>query len=42
MGGLLLSLTALGLMAFGVFGFLEATFRPIRTAANPPRGQGQR
>lgn len=35
MGGLLLSLTALGLMAFGVFGFLEATFRPIRAAANP-------
>jgi hypothetical protein len=36
MGGVLLSLTALGLMAFGVFGFLEATFRPIRAAANPP------
>jgi hypothetical protein len=33
MGGLLLSLTALGLMAFGVFAFLEAVFRPIRAAA---------
>jgi hypothetical protein len=33
MGGLLLSLTALGLMAFGVFAFLEALFRPIRAAA---------
>ncbi|MDB5426165.1 MAG: hypothetical protein JWR47_297 [Phenylobacterium sp.] len=33
MGGLLLSLTALGLMAFGVFAFLEAIFRPIRAAA---------
>ncbi|WP_372781596.1 DUF1206 domain-containing protein [Phenylobacterium sp.] len=33
MGGLLMSLVALGLMAFGVFAFLEAVFRPIRAAA---------
>lgn len=33
MGGWLLSLTALGLVAFGVFGFLEAAYRPIRAAA---------
>ncbi len=28
-----MSLVGLGLMAFGVFAFLEATFRPIRAAA---------
>jgi hypothetical protein len=33
MGGLLMGLTALGLMAFGAFAFLEAGFRPIRTEA---------
>lgn len=42
MGGLLLSLTALGLMAFGVFGFLEATFRPIRAAAIGRGGEARR
>ena len=29
MGGLLLGLTAAGLMAFGLFGFIEAAYRPI-------------
>jgi hypothetical protein len=33
MGGLLMSLVAVGLMAFGVFAFLEAALRPIRAAA---------
>ena len=32
-GGIILSLLALGLVAFGLFALMEAWFRPIRTAA---------
>lgn len=39
MGSLILSVTAAGLMAFGVFAFIEARFRRIEVAARPrPEG----
>ena len=38
MGDLVLSLVAVGLMAFGAFGFVEAWLRPIRPEGPRERG----